>query len=408
MSPGADVPTPADRWGRVDQDGTVYVRTGDGERPIGSWQAGSPAEGLEHYRRRYDDLVTEVELLEQRLVAASGDPVATGRTAKSLRESLPSAAVLGDLDLLGRRLRALEGAAGARAEERAAARAGAKAKAVAAKEALIGEAEAIAGRDSDWKAGGDRLRAIVEEWREIHGVDRRKDEAMWKRFRGARDAFTRKRGAHFAALGAEREAVKERKEALIRRAETLAESTEWGPTADHLKGLMREWKEAGRSAKNVDDLWKRFRAAQDAFFARRTDALRARDDEESVNLRSREALIARVEALEVGDRAGAEAALGHLQEEYDATGAVPRSTARELDERMRAAEQGVRDRLRGRTRPKPAPNPLLDGMREAVEKAESALARAEAAGVRTRVQAAEEALSARRQWLTDAERSAGG
>ncbi|HYS37243.1 MAG TPA: DUF349 domain-containing protein, partial [Pseudonocardiaceae bacterium] len=43
-----------DRWGRVDDDGTVYVTTADGERAVGSWQAGEPAEGLAHFARRFD------------------------------------------------------------------------------------------------------------------------------------------------------------------------------------------------------------------------------------------------------------------------------------------------------------------------------------------------------------------
>nr|MDQ3989230.1 DUF349 domain-containing protein [Actinomycetota bacterium] len=62
------------RWGRVATDGTVYVRTADGERAVGSWQAGAPEEGLAHYARRFDDLVTDAVLTEQRLAAGSGDP----------------------------------------------------------------------------------------------------------------------------------------------------------------------------------------------------------------------------------------------------------------------------------------------------------------------------------------------
>ena len=55
-------------WGRIAEDGTVYVRTADeGERVVGSWQAGTPEEGLAHFVRRYDDLATEVGLLETRL-----------------------------------------------------------------------------------------------------------------------------------------------------------------------------------------------------------------------------------------------------------------------------------------------------------------------------------------------------
>src|SRR5437879_13702860 len=62
------------RWGRVDDEGNVYVRTPDGERAVGVWQAGSPEEGLLHYARRFDDLRTEVELLATRLSSGAGDP----------------------------------------------------------------------------------------------------------------------------------------------------------------------------------------------------------------------------------------------------------------------------------------------------------------------------------------------
>ena len=85
------------KWGRVDADGTVYVFTGDGERAVGSWQAGEPSEGLAHFARRFDDLLTEVELLETRINTRAGDPKQTLTSAKHLREGLDDAAVVGDL-----------------------------------------------------------------------------------------------------------------------------------------------------------------------------------------------------------------------------------------------------------------------------------------------------------------------
>jgi hypothetical protein len=62
------------QWGRIDDDGTVFVRTSSGERVIGSWQAGDAEAGLAYYTRRYDDLATEVTLLEQRLTSGAADP----------------------------------------------------------------------------------------------------------------------------------------------------------------------------------------------------------------------------------------------------------------------------------------------------------------------------------------------
>ncbi len=403
MTSGAD--RSAISWGRIDDDGTVYVRTSVGERSVGSWQAGDPQAGLEHYARRYADLVTEVELLEQRLASGAGDPAATGKHARELLKGLPTANVVGDLDALDVRLTTLVETARARADARTADRAAARERATAAKEALVVEAEDLATRESGWKTTGDRFRAIVDEWREIKGVDRRTDEALWKRLRTARDSFTRRRGAHFAALDEERDAVRAHKERLIGEAEELAQSSDWGPTAARLKALMREWKEAGRAAKSVDDaLWTRFRAAQDAFFARRGEVLQARDAEHQQNQQAREALIAEAEALDPGgDRPGARTALRRIQERYDAVGPAPRESARALDDRMRAAEERVRDAADQRAAA--ASNPLLEQMRQAVEKAENAVVRARAAGDDRRVAETEAALAARRDWLAEAERT---
>ena len=59
----------SDPWGRVDETGTVYVRTADGEQVVGSWQAGSPEEALAYFERKYEGLVVEIGLLEKRLTA---------------------------------------------------------------------------------------------------------------------------------------------------------------------------------------------------------------------------------------------------------------------------------------------------------------------------------------------------
>jgi hypothetical protein len=399
--------TASNEWGRVDTDGTVYVRTAAGERAIGSWYAGTAEEGLAHYARRYEDLATEVSLLESRLQSGAGDPKATLTHATELRGSLDTVAVVGDLATLDARLAALAEAAQAKVEQAGAAKAAARAAAAAAKEKLVLEAEELA-QSSQWKATGDRFRAIVEEWKAIRGVDRKTDEQLWKRFAAARDAFTRRRGSHFASLDEQRGAARARKEQLVAEAESLADSTEWGPTASRLKSLMSEWKAAGRASKEAEEqLWTRFRAAQDRFFARRAETFSERDAEQLANQRAKEALIAEAESLDPGaDLKGAQARLREIQERYDAVGHVPRDAIRTLDSRMRAAEQRVRDAVDTEWRRGAASsNPLLDQLRDTVAKAEAQLAKARASGDPGRVAEAEAAVAARREWLAEAERS---
>ena len=161
--------------------------------------------------------------------------------------------------------------AGERAKEAKAAR---RAEAIARKEALATEAEDLAENSTDWKVAGDRIRDILEEWRTIRGIDRKTDDALWKRYSRARDSFNRRRGSHFAGLDRGRAAAKKEKEDLVARAEALKESTDWNETARAFRDLMKEWKAAGRAPREVDDkLWEQFRAAQDHFFDARNLSL---------------------------------------------------------------------------------------------------------------------------------------
>jgi hypothetical protein len=390
-------------WGRIADDGTVFVKTGDGEREIGSWQAGDAEAGLQFYVRRYEDLATEVNLLEKRLESGSGDPAHTKAHAQEMAEQLSTAAVIGDLASLQQRLSAVIAAADERAGAAQAAREQARADAVAAKEALAVEAEQIAESATSWKASGDRLRAIVEEWKTIKGIDRRTDDALWKRFAAARDAFGRRRGQHFAQLDAERTSAKATKEELIAEAERLSGSSDWRETAAAMRELMNRWKAAPRAARDVEDaLWTRFRAAQDAFFARRSETFAERDAEQVENQRKKEAIIDRASALDLADPKAAQAALRDLQAEFDGIGHVPRDVMRRIDDRMRAAEQRVRDAVDAEWRAASAEsNPFLTELRARLAEAEQKLDRARKAGDAARIKRAEEDVANRRALLPD-------
>jgi len=393
----------ASDWGRIDDDGTVYVRTADGERAIGSWQAGDREAGMAFYVRRYEDLETEVQLLEKRLESGAGDPAHTRSSATTLKEQVATAAAIGDLDALSRRLDALLAAAEEKAGAAAAAREQARADAIAAKEALVAEAEKIGESATSWKASGDRLRAMVDEWRQIKGVDRKTDDVLWKRFAAARDAFSRRRGQHFAQLDAERGSVREKKEQLIKRAEELSNSTDWKETTAAMRDLMTEWKAAGRAGRDVEDaLWARFRAAQDAFFNRRSETFAERDAEQLENQRKKEAIIARAAALDVADPKAAQATLRDLQAQFDEIGHVPRDSMRRLDDQMRAAEQRVRDAVDAEWRQGSAEsNPFLAALRDRLAEAEAKLERARKAGDPDRIRKAEDEVAQRRALLPE-------
>src|SRR5689334_12040046 len=128
-------------FGRVDADGTVYVKTADGDRVVGSWQAGTPEEGLAHFARRFADLVTEVDLVEARLKSGAADAAHSLSSVKRLRTELAEAHVVGDIDGLTARLDKLATLADEKAGEARAAREVARGEALARKTALVEEAE---------------------------------------------------------------------------------------------------------------------------------------------------------------------------------------------------------------------------------------------------------------------------
>lgn len=395
-------------YGRIDADGTVYVKTAEGERVVGSWQAGTQEEGLAHFARRFADLVTEVDLIDARLTNGVADPSQAAASIRRLRESLAQAHVVGDVDGLAARLDKLAGIADEKAVAARAARDQARADAVARKTALAEEAEQIAAEATNWKASGDRLRAILDEWRTIRGVDKKTDGELWKRYAAARDGFNRRRGAHFASLDASRKEAQTHKETLVAEAESLSESTDWAATAQRLKDLMTQWKEAPRASKEAEQrLWTRFRAAQDAFFTRRSEVFSARDAEQKEALQRRQELVAQAEALDVdADPKAAQSALRTILAQWQETGRVRREAAAPLERRLRAVEDKVRKAMdTAWRRTSPSANPLLAQMREQVTEAEERLERARAAGDPKRIKEAEQALASKRQFLELAERA---
>ncbi len=404
MSPATLHP---ERWGRVDADGTVYVRTADGERAVGSWQAGEPAEGLAHFARRFDDVLTEAELLVSRLSAGGADPKHTLGSARALRDGLAEAHVVGDVAGLAALLDGLvvqaEQAVGAQRAERDAARVAA----VARKEALAAEAETLAAEATQWKQAGDRFKAILDEWRTVRGIDRKTDELLWKRFSKAREAFNRRRGSHFADLDRQRAGARARKEELALEAEKLADSDDWGPTAARFRDLMTEWKAAGRAQKDADDaLWQRFRTAQDAFFARRSQNFAERDAEFDANAAAKRALLDEAEKIDAGDPDAARAALRGVQERWEAIGKVPRDDIRPLEARMRAVEERVREAVdRQWRRTDPEAEARVAQFRERVAQFEAQAAKARAAGDARRAQQAQGQADQWREWLATAEQA---
>ncbi|MFG3114813.1 DUF349 domain-containing protein [Streptomyces sp. NPDC048197] len=376
----------SDPWGRVDETGTVYVRTADGEQVVGSWQAGSPEEALAYFERKYDGLVVEIDLLERRVRTTDLSAKDATTAIDHLRQQVDEHHAVGDLDALRKRLDKLVEVVESRREERKAAKARQSDEARQAKEKLVAEAEELAASEQ-WRAAGERLRALVDIWKGLPRLDRKADDELWHRFSHARSAFSKRRKAHFASLDAQREESRKAKEKLVAEAESLSNSTDWGTTAARYRELMQEWKAAGRAQReHEDDLWNRFRGAQDVFFQARGEVFAERDAEQRENLTRKEELAVEAEKLlPVSDLKAARSAFRSINERWEAIGHVPRDARPKIEGRMHAVERAIQEAEEAewrRTNPEARARAagLTGQLQDAVDKLQKQIDAARAAG----------------------------
>ena len=399
------------QWGRVDDDGTVYVRTAAGERSVGQYPEGTPEEALKFFTERYAALAFEVELLEQRIKSGVLSPEEAVESVKTVRAQVTDANAVGDLDALITRLEGIAPVIESQREARRLEKAQRAAESRVQKEKIVTEAERLAD-GSDWRNGANRLRELLDEWKALPRIDRSSDDALWRRFSTARTSYTRRRKSHFAEQHEKRDAARAIKERLATEAEGLASSTEWGLTAGRYRDLMREWKAAGPAPRDVDEsLWRRFRGAQDAFFGARDAAAAEQDQEFAANAEVKERLLVEAEALvPVTDLEAAKKAFREIADRWDAAGKVPRDRMKELEGRIRKVEQairGVEDEQWRRSDPEKSAraDDMVSKLQQAIEKVEADLEKARAAGNERKVRDLEANLESRRAFLETARRA---
>jgi hypothetical protein len=397
-------------WGRVDETGTVFVRTADGERPVGQYPDGTPQEALAYFERKFTELAGQVTLLEQRVKrgTAASD---IAKTVETLRAGIAEANAVGDLASLEARLDALHGAVDELTEKQVAEAKAAVDAALAERTALVEEVEALAPQDlakAQWKQVSASLDALFERWQR-HQQDgprlpKNESNELWKRFRAARTTIETHRKAFFAELDTVHKDARLRKQELAEKAEALAPKGVDGNPA--YPSQLEEWKLAGRAGKKVDDsLWARFKAAGDVLYAAKAE-LDARDDAEfGANLEKKLALLEEAEPLlSATDRDSARETLLSIQRRWDEIGKVPRDRVKSVEDRMRKVETAVRKLdedywQRNNPEKKARSEGLASQLEEAIAKLETELAEALAGGDAQRIAEAQEALDARRAWL---------
>ncbi|MDA3022614.1 MAG: DUF349 domain-containing protein [Actinomycetota bacterium] len=336
----AAAPSP---FGRVDADGTVYLQAPEGEIRIGQWAAGPSAAGLAFFQRKYEDLVVEIDLIGARLADGRATPAQAQGVLAKVQEALAARAFVGDVAALDGKCDSVAASIAqvlaAAAEKRAAVRA----EATAARDALTAEAEQL-GPSTAWKQSSERFAAIVEEWKALPRTDRATEQLLWKRISTARTGFDKRRRQHFTEADALHKVAVARKRELIAAAEALAKSTDWVSTGKKIRDLMNDWKTAPRGGRSDEDkLWKRFKAAQDEFFAAKTTAEQQAEAALLPNLAEKELLVSQAEALlPITDHKAAKTALRGIHERWEKIGDLPRGERERLEGRLRKVDEALR------------------------------------------------------------------
>lgn len=397
-------------WGRVDETGTVYVREAVGERVVGQYPDGTPEEALAYFTRKFSELAGQVALLEQR--AKRGAPAAdVAKAVRSLSATLAEPNAVGDLDALRTRVQALGGTVAELTEQQSAESRAAQDAALAEREAIVVEAEALAAQDParvQWKQLGASMDALFARWQQhqTSGPRLPKNEAneLWKRFRAARSTVDTNRKAFYAELDSVHKEARAAKQTLVERAQALIPRGADG--IPEYRTLLDRWKAAGRAGKKVDDaLWAQFKEAGDALYSAKSE-IDARDNAEfEQNLAAKEALLAEAEPiLQETDRVKAREHLTAVQRKWDAIGKVPRDKVRVVEDRMRRIEAHVRkldDDHWNANNPErqERQDGFLGQLHDAITKLERELEEAKAGGDQRKIAQAQEALDARKAWL---------
>nr|WP_253270462.1 DUF349 domain-containing protein [Kocuria marina] len=406
-------------FGRADENGTVYVSVQGTEYECGQFPDATPDEALAYFARKFDDAEAQVALLEQRIAAKApaGD---MRKTVDHVREQVDAHTMVGDLTDLSTRLDTLEDAIKVAVNrEREEAKA-AKTQQLAHRTAIVEAAEEVAAQDpakTQWKHSSARMAELFSQWQDHQRsggrLPKSDEDALWKRFRKARTTFDRHRKAFFSSLDETNAKAKRVKEGLIKEAEALSSSTEWGETAGKYRELMDRWKEAPRASRKEDDaLWARFRAAQDVFFSARTAANERIDQEYAGNLTVKEQLLAEAkQILPVKDLDAAKKQLASVQQRWEEAGKVPRAHMRRVENELRAVEDVVKkaedDRWR-RTDPetKARSNSMLSQLENKIADQRAALEAARAGGNTKKAASLEKDLATSEQWLATLQASA--
>jgi hypothetical protein len=386
-------------FGRVDADGTVWVKDGDW-RSVGQVVDVSADEALAFYVTRFSELASQVTLLEQRSKAGASARDLLAAIEK-LVVALTDAHAVGDLNALRLRVGVVAESIAGLKEKQDAENKEASAQSLERRTAIVERVEAIAAQIDGaihWRNAQKEIGELFDSWKEEqklpHRVPKKVADDLWNRFKTARQTFDRAQRAFFQTKQSADKEAKSVKTDLCEKAEALAPKGADG--IGEYRRLLEDWKKAPRAARTLDNqLWDRFKAAGDALYS-------AGSAEWSANGKAKEALLSEYQHL-LSEKAPDVAKRGfrELQTKWDLIGNVAKADERKINDGIRVIERYVRTlETEQLERTNPAKVALRSGFAAQVEAAIAEL-EAQAAGLddsdaMARIQSE---IASKKEWL---------
>ena len=386
-------------FGRVDADGTVWVKDGDW-RSVGQVVDVSADEALAFYVTRFTELASQVTLLEQRSKAGASARDLLAAIEK-LVVALTDAHAVGDLNALRLRVGVVAESIAGLKDKQDAENKEASAQSLERRTSIVERVEEIAlqiNGSIHWRNAQKEIGELFDSWKEEqklpHRIPKKAADELWNRFKTARQTFDRAQRAFFQTKQSADKEAKSVKTELCEKAEALAPKGADG--IGQYRSLLEEWKKAPRAARALDNqLWDRFKAAGDALYS-------AGSLEWTANTEAKEALLSQYQhLLSEKDADAAKRGFRELRTKWDLLGNVAKADERRINDGIRAIERHVRtletDHLE---RTNPAKVALREGFAAQVE-ASIAQLEAQAAGLSDAAAMAriQSEIASKKEWL---------
>jgi hypothetical protein len=397
-------------FGRVDDNGNIYVVDAGVERLIGSQPELSPENALALYVKKYDDLAASVRLLEQR-VKAKADAKSINKSAEKIIVDLKEPMAIGDLASLRERVTAVQISIASLLAESVEKHTEEVKAALIAREEIVLQAEKIAAQDpqkTNYKQASAKMLELFTTWQAMQKtstkVSKKAADDLWHRFSKARNTFDSHKRSYFSSQDALVKASKNAKSDLVAKAEALV--VKGGDAAVAYRDLLAAWKTLPKTKTKADDsLWAKFKAAGDAIYAAKTAKVESDNIAFAANLKIKLELLEEAEKIDVSKLESAKTAMKSIQARWEKAGKVPRDSIRAIDDRLKAVEQkikGIEQENWRKTDPATIDrtNSVRSQLESSIAKLEAELAQAQQSNDAGKIAKATEALETKKAWLT--------